>query len=147
VWDWVTHHAAPFELFHLLALGLGGGPPAEDWFVSFDEVPVATLAYRDACGSSDTLYVRRTGRGVAYRVWNDGYGNWTGDFDRPAPLTRVELRRLFRDLPWLDGRPEVETELVLYDPDPVAWDPAAVPTGVGRWEDFVQVASNGSATS
>ena len=57
----------------------------------FDEVPVGTLAYRDACGSSDTLYARRTGRGVAYRVWNDGYGDWTGDFDRPAPLTRVEL--------------------------------------------------------
>jgi hypothetical protein len=146
VWDWVTHNVAPFELFHLLDLGLGGAPPTEDWFASFDEVPVATLAYRDACGSSDTLYARRTGRGVAYRVWDDGFGDWTDGFDHPAPLTRLELRRLLRDPPWLALRIEVETAPVIHDPDPVAWDPGAVPTGVGRWEDFVRVASNDWAT-
>lgn len=145
VLDWMRRHEGPFELFNVLQLGLGGAPPGPNWFLRFDEVPVATQLAADGGGPAATLYARRTGRAVLYRAWRHGPREWAGGFARPWPLTRAEVRRLFRDPPWRDGPVESGAGLVFHDPGPTPWDPAAWPTRLGGWDGDVPAGPDGHA--
>ena len=142
VLDWMRRHEGPFEVFHLLQLGLGGTLPDEHRPLLFDEVPVAILAYPDRPPARHTVYARRAGPTVGYRVRTERSGAWVYEFRTSGSVTPAALRRLFRAPPWLGRRAQVEAELTFLDPGPVSWDPAAWPVRFGGWDGIVAIGSD-----
>ena len=94
------------------------------------------------CRTTYTLFARRTRRGVAYRVWSHTGEAWVRTLARLAPLTRPEIRRLFRHSPWAAGPVGVKAEEIYYAQGSVHWDPAAWPTRFGGWDVDVTTGSD-----